>query len=252
MKNIYRVLILAILFASCSSKRNLVYLKDFKKDFETSVKNDYSATIQPNDVLNVQIFSDILEAAKPYNRVNAFNLTSERAFNFLGSVVSDDYILKVPILGPIIVKDLSLKQLEFLITKMLVDGGHLNDPIVEVRRTNSKFSVLGEVNRPGTYSYDDEKITIFQALAYAGDLTINANRKIKLVREDSKTREISEIDLTDSKICELSTYYVHNNDVIIVDPNYSKVKSSGFIGSPASISSIASILLSITLLLTNN
>ena len=60
------------------------------------------------------------------------------------------------------------------------------------------------------------------------------------------------IDLTKSDIIRRPYFYIHNNDVIIVEPNFSKVKSAGFIGSPASIASISSLLLSITLLLINN
>jgi polysaccharide export outer membrane protein len=90
-------------------------------------------------------------------------------------------------------------------------------------------------------------------LGYAGDLTIDGKRKdVKLIREENGTREVYTIELTKAELLNSSTYFIKNNDVIIVNPSFSKVKSAGFIGSPASVASIASLLLSITLLITNN
>ena len=118
---------------------------------------------------------------------------------------------------------------------------------------NFKFTVIGEVKFPGTFSFLDENINIFQALGYAGDLTINGKRKnITLLRDNKGTQKIYDINLTKSDIINKPYFYIKNNDVIIIEPNFSKVKSAGFIGSPASIASISSLLLSVTLLLINN
>ena len=73
-----------------------------------------------------------------------------------------------------------------------------------------------------------------------------------MVREENGVREIYNIELTQAELLNRPIYYIKNNDVIIVNPSFSKVKSAGFIGSPASVASIASLLLSITLLITNN
>ena len=59
------------------------------------------------------------------------------------------------------------------------------------------------------------------------------------------------IDLTKTEHLDQTYFHIKNNDVITVDPNYSKVKSAGFIGSTASIASIATLLLNITLLIIN-
>ena len=103
------------------------------------------------------------------------------------------------------------------------------------------------------YSFNEKFITIFQALGYAGDLSISGKRKnITLIREVDGIRTTLKVDLTDQEIFNSPSYYIKNNDVLIVNPSYSKVKSAGFIGSPASIASLASLLLSITLLIINN
>ena len=117
---------------------------------------------------------------------------------------------------------------------------------------NSKFTVLGEVRNPGTFSYYDRNLNIFQALGYAGDITITGKRKnITLIREENGMRKVYDISLSKSELLNKPYYLIKNNDVIMVKPNFSKVKSAGFIGSPASIASVASLLLSVTLLILN-
>ena len=128
----------------------------------------------------------------------------------------------------------------------------LNNAIVSVRFLNSKFTVLGEVNSPGTYSFYDNSISLLQAIGYAGGLNEFAKRKkITLIREINGIKKIKNLDITETDFLDGPYYYLKNNDVIIINPNFNKVKSSGFIGSPQSIASIASILLSITLIILN-
>jgi polysaccharide export outer membrane protein len=155
-------------------------------------------------------------------------------------------------LGDISVENLSENKLAERIKKLLVDGEHLTNPHVKVRRVNSKFTVLGEVRNPGTFSYYDRNLNIFQALGYAGDITISGKRKnITLIREENGMRKVYDISLSKSELLNKPYYLIKNNDVIMVKPNFSKVKSAGFIGSPASIASVASLLLSVTLLILN-
>ena len=94
-----------------------------------------------------------------------------------GYVVSKDYTIKFPILGLISVKGLTPFKLEDYLKKRLEEGNHLKNPTVNVRIMNSKFTVLGQVNCPGTITYTDINLTILQALGLAGDLTINGKRE---------------------------------------------------------------------------
>jgi polysaccharide biosynthesis/export protein len=168
-----------------------------------------------------------------------------------GYLVSSDYSINFPVLGTLDVKGSTL-ELEEKITKLLSEGGHLVSPTVSVRLLNSKFTVLGEVSQAGTYTFLDRNLTLLQALGYAGDLTIDGERKnITLIREINGMRSARQLDITSTDILDNLDYYIMNNDVIIVNPNYNRIKSAGFIGSPASISSLSSILLSITLLIIN-
>ena len=248
------IIVSFLMISSCTSKRNITYLNGVEKYPNTDIsKQKIPYTIQEDDVLRIEIRSMVPEAAIVYNRISNQTNTSTN-LNLLqleGYPVSSAYTINFPVLGILDVKGSTL-ELEKKITKLLLDGGHLVSPTVSVRLLNSKFTVLGEVSNAGTYTFLDRNLTLLQALGYAGDLTISGKRKnITLIREINGIRSVKKLDITSKDILNNSAYYIMNNDVIIVNPNYNRIKSAGFIGSPQSIASISSILLSITLLIIN-
>ncbi|MDA9656064.1 polysaccharide biosynthesis/export family protein [Flavobacteriales bacterium] len=254
LRNFCLFILVNIILASCSSNSQLVYLNDSVND--NFYKVDYSAfnnNIETGDILKIDIQTIIPEAALPYNTyVNKNAGANLSLLNIDGYVVNENKIINYPTLGNISVENLSENKLAERIKKLLVDGEHLTNPHVKVRRVNSKFTVLGEVRIPGTFSYYDRNLNIFQALGYAGDITISGKRKnITLIREENGMRKVYDISLSKSELLNKPYYLIKNNDIIMVKPNFSKVKSAGFIGSPASIASVASLLLSITLLILN-
>ena len=253
MKNLFKLLILLILLNSCTSSNNVVYLQDLEK--QRVFKNNewyIPPIIRVNDVLKIDVLSDNLQASLNYNKIPTTTLTTQEAMQLDGYLVSDDYNINFPILGEINVKNMTLSDLENTIEKKLLDDNHLIRPNVNVRLINFKFTILGEVLSPGTYSTFENKLSLLQALGYAGDLTVNAKRNdITLIRDFNGTIKVSKIDLRSKKIFNTNEFYLCNNDVIIVNPNFNKVKSGGFIGSPQSIASISSLILSITLLIIN-
>ena len=257
MKYLCLTFVISFILSSCSTKSELVYLGGSEKHTDWFDKVDHSTfnnKIQSGDILNIDVQTIVPEAAMPYNNSSAGNatVTSIEMLKIDGYLVDESKMINYQVLGEISVQDLSINQLENKMTQLFLEGGHLNNPIVKIRRLNSKFTVLGEVNSPGTFSYFDEKLNLFQALGLAGDLNIFGKRKdITIIREENGLRKIHKIDLTNLNVLLEPYYQIKNNDVIIVNPNYSKVKSAGFIGSSSSIASISSLLLSITLLIIN-
>jgi len=243
-----------LMIGACTSKRHITYLNGVDKYTNTDIsKQKIPYTIQADDILRIEIRSMIPEAAIVYNRISQ-NTAAVSNINLLqleGYLVSSDYTINFPVLGILDVKGTAL-ELERKIAKLLLDGGHLVSPTVSVRLLNGKFTVLGEVANPGTFTFLEKNLTLLQVLGYAGDLTIEGRRKnITLIREVNGIRSVRKLDLTSKDILDNPTYYIRNNDVIIVNPNYNRIKSAGFIGSAQSIASISSILLSITLLIIN-
>ena len=248
------IIVSFLMISSCTSKRNITYLNTVDKYTETDIiKQKKLPKIQADDVLRIEVRSMIPEAAIVYNRIsNQTNtVTNLNLLQLEGYPVSSDYTINFPVLGVLNVTGTTL-DLEKKIAKKLLEGGHLVNPTVSVRLLNGKFTVLGEVTQAGTYTFLETNLTLLQALGYAGDLTISGKRNdITLIREINGIRSIKKLDITSNAILDNSAYYIRNNDVIIVNPNYNRIKSAGFIGSPQSIASISSLLLSITLLIIN-
>ena len=256
MKQLFTGLFLLACITSCTTNKQMHYLQDLNQYPKTKITlNNY--TLQPNDILKIDVHSSNNGAANPYNKLGAFsNRVANATLQSLqleGYLISSGYNFYFPVLGEISVKGKSVEELEIEIKQLLIQGQHLLDPLVNVRLLNGKFTILGEVQKPGSYSFVENRISILQAMGYAGDLTIDGLRKeINLIREIDGERTVFTIDLTDSEMMNAETFYMQPNDVIIVRPNFRKVKSAGFIGNPSSIASISSLLLSITLLLINN
>lgn len=225
------------------------------QDAETVASGDViykSSTIQPNDILKINIESLVPEAAIPYNKNAAQGMIPQniQMLQIDGYLVSLENTIKLPVLGEISTADQTTIQLEETIKNKLISGGHLENPTVNVRLINAKVTVLGEVNRPGTYTFTEQNITLLQALGYAGDLTINGKRDdILITREVDGIRKVSHLDITSASFMNSEYYFIRPNDVIVVNQNDPRVKNAGFIRDIGTVLTIASLALSVTILL---
>ncbi len=249
-KNI--IILLVLIFTSCASKKDIHYFQNADTVGLNAI--DYqNPSIQINDILNINISALIPETALPYNNKPSLNVvTSDIEVKKLeGYLVTSNGDITFPILGKINVINKTTIDLEILLKKLLEEGGHIINPVVSIRILNSKVTILGEVNLPGTYSFTGQNITLPQALGYAGDLTINGIRNdVLLIREENGKRIITHLDLTKADWFNSPYYFLKQNDVIVVNQNEAKIKSAGFIGTSGAILSIASILLSTIILIT--
>ena len=252
-KQLSRFLFILVL-SSCASKKDLLYFQDAENSIPSKI--EYANNIlQPNDILDVKIGALVPETAIPYN--NLVQKSGQALQNNIeliklqGYLVGTDGYIVLPILGRILVANKTIASVEKELIRILEKDQHLISPSVSVRLLNAKVTILGEVNNPGTYNFTEQFISIPQALGYAGDLTIQGKRSdITLVREQDGTRTSSRIDLTTTNWMNNPEYRVMPNDVIVVNPNMAKVKSSGFVGNAGTVMSIVTTLLSITVLLT--
>jgi polysaccharide export outer membrane protein len=245
-------LLALVILNSCASKKQILYMQDALQQGNGAV-NYESANIQPNDILKITVESLVYEAAIPYNKSTAIGNIPQnlQILQLDGYLVSLENTINFPVLGEISTANKTTKELEIIIKEKLISEGHLANPNVNVRLINAKVTILGEVNKPGTYSFTEQNITLLQALGYANDLTINGKREdVLITREVDGIRKVSHIDLTSAAFMNSEYYFIKPNDVIVVNPNNPKVKSAGFIGNVGTILTIASLALSVTILLT--
>ena len=123
----------------------------------------------------------------------------------------------------------------------------MKDPLVNVQLLNFKVTVLGDVSRPGTYSIKNDRVSIFELLGMAGDLSLTANRKNVLVlRDNNGKKERLRIDLTNPDVLASDCYYLKQNDLVYVEPIESKLKNINNSSKQFNISVISSVISSIS------
>ena len=250
-KNIVFICCLLLVF-SCSTKKEILYLQDVDQHHNTEIRYT-TTTIQPNDILRINVSALIPESTIPYNNVTTNNGgNSLELMQLDGYLVSETLTINFPVLGLLSVADMTTQSFSDFLKHKLESEGHLKNPSVNVRLINSKVMVLGEVNSPGTYNFTEQNITLLQALANAGDLAITGKREdITVIREEDGLRKIGHVDLTSSDWLDGEFSYVKPNDVIIVNPSAPKVKSAGFVGNLPTLFSVVSLVLTTVLLITN-
>ena len=249
--------ICVLLLASCASTKNVAYFQNADEVDLSQSRYLYDAKIMPKDILSITVSTVNPEAAKPFNLSVPTTFTSSNRNlisngNLQSYLVDNNGCIDFPIVGILQVGGLTKSECEQLIRAKIVPYLNKNEnPIVTVRMTNYKISVLGEVNRPGMFTVSNEKINILEALAQAGDLTIHGVRtNVKLIREDATGKKtIVTLNLNDANIINSPYYYLQQNDIVYVEPNKVKARNSG-VGSTTGLWFTAtSILVSLASLL---
>ena len=237
---------------SCVSKKQMLYLQDLESFNNLEIKHN-NHTLQVDDILKISVGALMPEAALPYNNVTGGSVVANNIdiMKIDGYLVSQNSTINFPVLGELSVKEKTTQDLENDIKKLLVDGGYLISPNVTVRLLNAKVTILGEVQRPGTFSFTENNISLLQALGLAGDLTINGSREdVVVLRYVDGVQTTARIDLTSANFLSGAYQMVKPNDVLIVNPNSAKLKTAGYVGNISAILGITSIILTSILLFT--
>jgi polysaccharide export outer membrane protein len=232
----YRFLfVLALLMCGCSAQQNVLYLQNIDSAAECEVPQSSIIRIKPLDQITVVVNSKNPELATPFNSSSNYNaLTGALVTSTSGSensiqvltVDSQGYIT-MPIIGRVECAGKTRRELAAEIEAMIVDRGYMTEPSVNVRFTDLTISVLGEVNKPGRYTINRDQITILEAIALAGDLTIYGMRDdIAVVREVEGKSIVTKLDIRSKEIFSSPCYYLEQNDVVIVNPNKYRAATS--------------------------
>ena len=250
--------------SSCTSKKKLDYLQNIESvALEASMKNAKS-TIQPNDQLVIMVTAKDMDVVKPFNQnfssgqILQYSLPSNNApAQSQTSASGPTYMvdsqgnIEFPVIGKINTENKTTEELRDILKKEI--SKYVLNPQVSVRNTNYKITVLGEVNRPGTYNIPDAQTTLLEVLGLAGDLSIYGNREdILVVRNIDGIMSKERIDLTKADFINSPFFYLKQNDVIIVSPNETRQKSARLDPNAGIYISVASIVVTILALIFKN
>ena len=223
----------AMLFASCGTTEEIAYVNDATRDSAMAISGKFTNGIQANDLLNIYVESETPLATIPFNQetnkiaVSEGTVMNPGASAVSGYLVSNAGTITFPVLGEIQVLGMTHAELAAELQKRLRDQGHILDAVVTVKLMNFKVSVLGDVQRPGQIMATGERLTIFEALSMVGDLTIYGQRtNVMVIREENGVRTIGELDLSSKDVFNSPYYYLHQNDVVYVEPNMKKKKTA--------------------------
>jgi len=251
---------MAFVLGSCGSSKKIAYFQNADSLRCAASNGLFDAKIMPKDLLTITVSTTDPKAATPFNLAvsdvsNSTGRMSGNSSSLMQYLVDNEGYINFPVLGMLKVEGMTKRQCEkFIRDKILPYMSQIENPIVTVRMSSFKVSVTGEVNSPGVYSVDQEKMNILEALAYAGDLTIYGKRdNVLLIREDASGEKcFHRLNLNDANIVNSPFYYLQQNDIVYVEPNSVKTKNSA-IGSSTTlwfsaigiVTSVASLVVNI-------
>lgn len=225
----FRALLIAgaTLFASCSTVKNVSYLQDIQPEVPILLQDVRQLTLQPGDRLRITVFSRDRELTELFNlndRSSGGNTAGERH----PYTVRADGTVEIPTLGTLRVQGLTRQEVADLVKYQLLSSKLLLDPTVIVEYYDLSFYALGELGHTGRIQIPQDQITILEAVALAGDLTINGKRENVLVlRTKDGVQTPYVVDLTNTAgVYRSPVFYLQQNDIIYVEPNKKKAVQS--------------------------
>ncbi len=239
-KQVFLLMVLLLAMSSCKTARQVTYLNYATELGEQPIAQAYDVKIQKDDVLSIFVFCQDPLLAAPFNMeiaqqqlLNGNTTTNSNTRlqeeSRKGFIVDSSGYIDYPVFGRMHVAGMTRQQLADSIRGLLIVNGYINDPVVNVRILNFKVTVLGEVSSPGQIEVKSDRITLFEALAQAGDLSIFGRRNnVKLIREGDGVRQVHEFSLQDSALLQSDFYYLQQNDLVYVEPNNSKAYQGRF------------------------
>lgn len=260
-KNLFFIFfaVLCMTLGSCGSSKQIAYFQNADSLSYAASKGLFDAKIMPKDLLTITVSTTDPKAATPFNlsvtnTLNATGYLSTGAGSLQTYLVDNDGFINFPVVGQLKVGGMTKRQCEnYIRDKILPYMSKTENPIVTVKMASFKVTVAGEVKAPGVFNVDQEKISVIEALARAGDLTIYGKRgNVLLIREDATgEKSVHRLNLNDANLINSPYYYLQQNDYLYVEPNSVQAKNSA-IGSSTTIwISVVSILTSVASLVVN-
>lgn len=218
----FLALVVANILTGCVTREQVVYFQGDNATYEQAA--DYVPTLQPDDQLVITVSALDVDATKPFNQINYYYQVQD-ASRRQSYLIDKNGEIEYPVLGKIKLGGLTRNEAtEFMKDKL---KEYIVDPGVNIFIVNFKITVLGEVRTPGTFTIENERITVFDALGLANDMTINGIRSnVLVVREISGNKEFHRLDLTSSDVVNSPAYYLKQNDVVYVEPNKAQINTS--------------------------
>lgn len=235
---------LMLLASSCTAPKDITYFKDVEQAAVITTSPEQQIRVRPGDKLSILVSSKDPSLASLFNPMVVTNsIQNNQNYNGSSSVsrnysssgtgmsaytVAPDGTIQFPVLGKMEVAGFTRNELASFIQGQLIGRDLVKDPTVTVEFLNTGVNVLGEVNAPGRYDINKDRLTVLDAIALAGDLTINGQRKnVKVLRNINGKTQIYFVNLQDTKeLMNSPAYYLQQDDIVYVEPNDYKKRTT--------------------------
>ena len=226
------IVVLALLINGCIPQRETVYFQDqstgnnYKNPYGEQVVITEKYILKPNDQLFINVTTSNTKLSEYFNPNRSSSGASQQSTMLYTYPIDDNMDIDFPFVGKINLKGCTRAQAKQKITDALLP--FLSDAQLTVRIPGASFVALGEFGRVGRIDMGKEQITIYEAVAMAGDVKPSGKkRKVKIVRPTLEGSEFFYVDLTDKNLVDSDHFYVYNNDVIYVRPMKAKAWGIG-------------------------
>lgn len=242
------LLVVSVLFCtSCASKKDLVYFQPDSVELNTLYELN-APKLQPGDLLAISVTADDVRATAPFNQVSPYQGTTgtiQGTNPFIPTYAIDvNGEIDFPKVGKVKLAGKTRTQAMDELRKQV--GKYIVDPGISMVVQNFRVTILGEVTRPGTFTIENDRLTILEALGLAGDLTIWGKRNnVLVIREQDGKKQEFRLDLTKREVMNSPAYYLTQNDVVYVEPNGARIQNSKYTTTASLFVSITSLVVTV-------
>jgi polysaccharide export outer membrane protein len=224
VKMSFFILMIAAIFSSCVPQKKIKYLqKEQAKDTAVyyPAKMDANYRVQVKDNLYIRVYSLDPNSSLFFNKTSgsgSYNDFANDASIYLNSYsVDDEGNIEFPIIGKVSVKGKNVSEINTMIQQLV--GEYLKEVAVVVKLVNFKVTIVGEVGRPGQFTFYQNQVNVFEAISQAGDMGEFANRsKVALIRKTKNGSTVHYLDLNQEDILKSDFYYLQPNDILYIAP----------------------------------
>ncbi len=247
------MLILVLTLNSCVSSRDITYFQ-YDEITNENIKTDSKLIFKPDDLLDITITALDLEAVRPFNLPAVAYTTTTNSV--IGTPKQQSYLIDsngdidFPVIGKLKLAGLNREE-AIILLKNKLSPDYVIDPTINIRVSNFRITITGDVRRPGTYTISNEKISILEALGLAGDLNISGKRdNVMVIREEGDKKVKYNVNLLSNKTLNSPVFYLQQNDVIYVEHNRARIQSASSNTSTSLFISLTGVIITIVSILT--
>lgn len=249
MKQIFLIFISALVFTSCSTRKEIVYFQGAEDLEGMESLMEFEPVFEVNDVLYIRVSSEIEDVAAPFQMQTGGQSQGggggmQNNPSLMGYMIDIDGNIQFPVLGQLHVAGLSRSELEAYLTNEI--RNYVTDAVVAVRLLNFRVVVLGEAGGQTVVQVENERISVPELLATVGGINYTGQRdNILIIREVDGVKTVGRVDMTSADIFTNPFYYLKQNDIVYVEPTLRQVKSAGWITSYQGILSLVTSAISL-------